>query len=245
MRIVKKHQDLENSLSWLASGEIELIGRIVHSRNAVFVVQIETPEREGLAIYKPREGEYPLWDFLAGTLCRREVAAYCLSRSLGWPPIPPTVLRDGPLGTGMVQQFIEADPEATYFTLREERLAHLLAVAAFDHLTNNADRKAGHLLVDAAGQIWAIDHALTFHVEPKLRTVIWDFAGQPIPERCQRDLRRVDTILRAGQPLEQELRSLLTSQEISALRRRLGDLLTSGRFPAPDPDRRQVPWPLI
>lgn len=152
-------QPFEEKETWLTRGAIEPVGRIVRSWNQVFLVRVDDGQQHGLAIYKPRAGEYPLWDFPHGSLCLREMAAYHLSRALGWPHIPPTVLRDGPNGFGMVQQFIEADPKANYFTLRQDRLPDLLPVALFDCLVNNTDRKGGHLLLDRQGHIWAIDHA--------------------------------------------------------------------------------------
>ncbi|MGD1994872.1 MAG: hypothetical protein PVI59_16890, partial [Anaerolineae bacterium] len=204
---------------------MEPLGQLVETRNYVFLVRVTDGDRGHLAIYKPCEGEFPLWDFPQGTLCLRERAAYVLSRALGWPRIPPTVLREGFSGRGSVQQFIEFHPEASYFTLREERRADFLPVALFDHVVNNADRKAGHLLFDRAGQLWAIDQALTFHVDLKLRTVIWDFAGEPIPPRCLADLRRVRSDLRPGRDLEAALTQLLSAGEMSALQERIDDLL--------------------
>lgn len=234
-----------DTLTWLGSGEIELLGRFVDSWNAVFLVQVDDGQHQGQAIYKPRRGEYPLWDFPNHTLCLREVAAYRLSQALGWPNVPPTLLRDGPLGPGMFQLYIDADPQATYFSLREHRRPDLQPVALFDVLTNNADRKGGHLLLDKQGLIWAIDHALTFHVEPKLRTVIWDFVDEPIPGPYPADLRRLRRTLQAGQPLAEELAGLLSPTEVDALRERLKRLLVDSRFPQPDPHRRHLPWPLV
>ena len=230
---------------WLARGRMEPVKQFVRSWNQVFLMRVEDGERQGLAIYKPRAGEYPLWDFPRGTLCLREVASYRLSRALGWPRIPPTVLRDGPYGLGMVQQFIEADPKANYFTLQESQRANLLPVALFDHLVNNADRKGGHLLLDPEGHIWAIDHALTFHVEPKLRTVIWDFVGEPIPAPYPEDLIRLRGQLEAGQPLQQDLARFLSLADLDGLRRRLDHLLALNRFPHPDPQRAHLPRPLV
>lgn len=238
-------QPFEEKETWLTRGAIEPVGRIVRSWNQVFLVRVDDGQQHGLAIYKPRAGEYPLWDFPHGSLCLREMAAYHLSRALGWPHIPPTVLRDGPNGFGMVQQFIEADPKANYFTLRQDRLPDLLPVALFDCLVNNTDRKGGHLLLDRQGHIWAIDHALTFHVEPKLRTVIWDFVGRAIPAPYRNDLARIQEQLEPGQALGERLARLLSAREMEALRERLEGLLTSRRFPHPDPHQVHLPWPLI
>ena len=230
---------------WLVQGEMEPVGQVMETRNDVFLVRLEDGERRRLAIYKPCAGEYPLWDFPQGTLCLRERAAYLLSRSLGWPRIPPTVLREGFSGRGTVQQFIEFRPEESYFTRQEERRADFLPVALFDHAVNNADRKAGHLLFDQADRLWAIDQALTFHVDLKLRTVIWDFAGEPIPVRYLDDLRRVRSDLVPGGDLALVLADLLSPQEMEALLRRIDSLLAAGVFPQPDPDRVCLPWPLV
>jgi len=235
----------EQVLQLLSQGRVELVGQILSSSNVIFLASVADQDLQTLAIYKPYQGERPLWDFVQGTLCLREVAAYVVSQALGWPLIPPTVLRDGPHGVGALQLFIDADPDATYFSLREERRPDLLPVALFDILANNADRKGGHLLLDQWDRLWAIDNALTFHTEPKLRTVIWDFAGEPIPEAYQADLHELQERLGDEGPLREMLAKLLTEEEIAALGARLAALLESPIFPHPDPDRRQVPWPLV
>ncbi len=222
-----------------------VLGQILSSSNYAFLARVDDDELQALAVYKPRRGEVPLWDFAQGTLCVREVAAYVLSQALGWPLIPPTVLRDGSYGPGMVQLYIEADVEAHYFTFREERRADLVPIALFDIVTNNADRKGGHLLLDQDSRIWAIDHALTFHAEPKLRTVVWDFAGSAIPQAYVADLDELLAHLSEGAEFCTMLAKLLKDDEIAALRARLERLLASGTFPKPDPTRRQVPWPPI
>ncbi|HET91935.1 MAG TPA: hypothetical protein ENN99_14535 [Chloroflexi bacterium] len=235
----------ERALHLLSQGDLELVGQILESSNAIFLARVRDPEIETLAIYKPRQGERPLWDFDFGTLCLREVAAHLVSQALGWPRIPPTTLRDGPYGLGALQLYIAADPHAHYFTLRDERRSDLLPVALFDILTNNADRKGGHLLLDPWDRIWAIDNALTFHSEPKLRTVIWDFAGQAIPAPYLADLCAVGEELTEQGMLRQSLRALLSEPEIDALEIRRAALTTSATFPTPDPTRRQIPWPVI
>ncbi len=235
----------ERALRLLARGRIELVGQILDSSNFTFLARVDDGDLEAFAIYKPQRGESPLWDFPRGTLCLRETAAYVVSRALGWPLIPPTVLRDGPYGVGALQLYVDADPEATYFSLRTERLADLLPVALFDLLANNADRKGGHLLLDAAGRIWAIDNALTFHAEPKLRTVIWDFAGEAISQEYLEDLRRLRDHLARRSHLRRVLERLLAEEEIAALRKRLTAMLRDAIFPFPDPTRRQIPWPVV
>jgi hypothetical protein len=237
----------ERVVQLLLEGRVELVGQVLPSSNTIFLAGVidQDMRMQTLAIYKPHRGERPLWDFPQGTLCLREVAAYVVSRALGWPLIPPTVLRDGPHGIGALQFFIDADPEADYFSFCEERRPDLLPVALFDLLANNADRKGGHLLLDHWGRIWAIDNALTFHVEPKLRTVIWDFAGEPIPDPYQADLRGLQEQLANEAPLREMLARLLTGEEIAALGARLAALLEHPAFPHPDPRHRQVPWPLV
>jgi hypothetical protein len=198
-------------------------------------------ERSILAVYKPQLGETPLWDFPEGTLCLREVAASVLASALGWPAVPPTVLRDGPRGIGAVQLFVQADYEEHYFTLREDRLKDFLPVAAFDVVVNNADRKGGHCLLGPEGTIWLIDHGVCFAEEPKLRTVIWDFAERPVPEGLLAEVRRVGQALRSGR-LRTEMLALLTEGEVDATAARAEALVRTGCYPAPF-GRRPYPWP--
>ncbi len=215
------------------------------SSNYTFLVTIRQAGEEALAIYKPCRGERPLWDFPDGTLALREVAAFHVSRALGWDFIPPTVLRQGLHGIGAVQLFIETDPEAHYFTLRDQHQAIFQRVAAFDYIVNNADRKAGHCLLGNDGHIWTIDHGLTFHSDYKLRTVIWDFAGQILPADIAEDLCRLqETLRQSTSPLLAELNELLTGHEIKVFRRRLDQLIAGGRFPLPV-GGRNVPYPPI
>lgn len=220
---------------WVASGS-----------NEVFLLDLEDSEAgRGLAIYKPQRGEAPLWDFPSGSLYRREVASYQLSRFLGWPNIPPTIARDGPYGVGALQCFVPTVSGAHYFSFREERVAEVQAIAVFDLLTNNADRKAGHCLLGLDGRVWAIDHGLTFHVEPKLRTVIWDFVGKPLPERLVADVGRLAEALASEPALATGLRSLLEAAEIRSLERRSQALIERPVFPEPPANRRSVPMPMI
>ena len=182
---------LERALDLLTRGKLQPQGLLPWGSNYTFLVRITLDDVETAAIYKPREGERPLWDFPDGTLCQREVAAFVVSQALGWLIVPPTILRDGPHGIGMVQFYIDCNPEEHYFTLQEETRFHgqFKQIALFDLLVNNADRKAGHCLRDENDHIWAIDHGVCFAVEPKLRTVIWEFAGQPIPDQLVNNLK--------------------------------------------------------
>lgn len=195
-------------------------------------------------VYKPKRGEAPLWDFPDGTLYLRECAAYLLSEALGWGFVPPTVVRDGIHGIGSVQLYLESDPRANYFTLRESHPEEMVRVCAFDVIANNADRKASHCLLGTDGCIWAIDHGITFHSEPKLRTVIWDFAGEPVPQQVLKDLGRLLERFEEPGGLGERLVSLLRRQEVEALRHRVEALLEHPVFPLPGP-RRAVPWPWI
>jgi hypothetical protein len=196
-----------------------------------------------LAVYKPRSGEAPLWDFEEGTLAAREVAAFVVAEALGWPWVPPTVLRDGPHGPGSVQRFVAFDQDQHYLTMRNERPDEFRRIALFDLVANNADRKSGHCLLAEDGRIFVVDHGVCFHEHPKLRTVIWDFVGEPIPEDLRTDLRALERNL-AADPFRGRLERLLTSAEIDAMARRVTGLVTSGRFPEPGPGR-PYPWPVV
>ncbi len=173
----------ESTEKILAEGQMLIKGLVPWASNYTFLVTVTLGEAEALAIYKPSAGEAPLWDFDSGTLYLREVAAYRVSAFLGWPAVPPVVAREGPHGPGSVQAYVPNDPLEHYFAIRErsEAAAALRRIALFDQVVNNADRKGGHVLRGEDGTIWAIDHGLTFHTEYKLRTVIWDWAGSPIP----------------------------------------------------------------
>jgi len=230
----------------LSNGAISLTGQFVWGSNYTFLVRVTGEGGEIAAVYKPARGERPLWDFPPGTLAAREVAAYRASRALGWDLVPPTVLRrDGPAGPGSLQLYVDADPERHYFTFSEEEKQRLRPVAAFDILINNADRKGGHVLLGSQGHIWLIDHGLCFHEDDKLRTVIWDFAGERIPPEILEAIERFRAELAAGGPAHQSLAALLTLEERRALEQRAERLLTSRDFPLPADDRRPYPWPLV
>ena len=229
-----------DALSILTSGDVELRGRLPWSSNATFLVTVRQDGDSLPAVYKPRRGERPLWDFPVG-LFRREVAAYRLSEALGWGIVPETVVRaDGPFGPGSVQRFVPADFSEHYFTLldRPEHHDALRTIAAFDLLANNADRKSGHCLLGEDGRVWAIDNGLCFHVQANLRTVMWDFCGQPIPAPLLADIDRVAVSL---PPLDE----LLDAREIDALGRRARAVADQGIFPDPGLARRSYPWPLV
>jgi hypothetical protein len=222
----------------LAQGEIVACQAMAWGSNENFLVAVRADsDPPVLAVYKPQAGEAPLWDFPDGTLYRREYAAYLVSRALGWPAVPPTVVREGPFGIGTVQLFIPNDPKDHYYRFRGQYPADLQRIALFDLITNNADRKPGHCLRSPDGRIWAIDHGLTFNVVPKLRTVIWDFCGDPIPSAILADLRRLldDPTVRG--PLEEQLRQWLDPREVTVFFQRVAQTVQRGRFPLLDPHR--------
>lgn len=214
----------------------------VRGSNDVFLLSLEAKNQTARAIYKPRRGEAPLWDFPDGTLYQREYAAYLLSRALGWPLIPPTVIRDGPHGPGSVQWFVSAQPLTDYRSLLARRAAELKEVAVFDYVVNNADRKAGHCLEGLDGRLWVVDHGLTFNAVPKLRTVIWDFIGAPVPSQLIDSLEACQSELAKGGPLRQALAGLLDAAEMAALERRLAQITDEPVFPQPT-SYHSVPWP--
>jgi uncharacterized repeat protein (TIGR03843 family) len=230
----------------LAHGDVELVGRMRYASNGTFLVSVSADGLDVAAVYKPRRGERPLWDFPDGTLCNREVASYEVSHALGWGVVPVTVMREaGPLGPGAVQRFVDHDPEEHYFTLVEANPTRFREFAAFDVLVNNTDRKGGHCLRDRANdEIIGIDHGLTFHPVWKLRTVIWDFAGEAVPPALADDVCRVVADLDAG-ALGGRLASLLAPAELAAISLRATDLLRDGRFPDPEPGYHSVPWPMV
>jgi uncharacterized repeat protein (TIGR03843 family) len=234
----------ERALKLLAEGDIELHGLLPWSSNYTFLVQVRDEEFKALAVYKPSRGERPLWDFPEGTLALREMAAYVVSQALNWGLVPPTVLRQGPHGPGMVQLYVDVDHEQHYFTFGERHIEEAQRIAVFDALINNADRKAGHVLEDAQGHVWAIDHGVCFSPDPKLRSVIWDFAGQPIPSDILDDLRALREQMGLRSPFLRALEKLLAPEEIQAMQRRLDRLIARRKFPKPGPDRH-YPWPPI
>ena len=229
----------------LGRGQVEVVGRLRYSSNGAFFVRVCADGVEVPAVYKPRRGERPLWDFPDGTLSRREVAACILSDGLGWDVVPVTVHRDdGPLGEGALQRFVEHNPEEHYFTLLESHPDEFRRMAAFDVVINNTDRKGGHCLrATESGEIFGIDHGVSFHAQWKLRTVIWDFACEPIPPEVCADLHRLADDLRGD--LGDRLVPLLDRFELDAVNARLGHLLATGEFPDADRDYHSYPWPTI
>ena len=235
-------------LAALARGTIEPAAAMPYSSNFTLLTTVRHDDLELLAVYKPQRGERPLWDFPRGTLYRREVAAYLVSEALGFGLVPPTVVRNGPYGPGMLQLFIDNDDDVHLFTLLKaggyEREIRLLC--AFDCLINNADRKSGHALQGRDGRLWAIDHGICFHYEPKLRTVLWDFIGETLPEEAGTAFSQLALQLADPQAaLTAGLADLLAAGEMRALKRRLKALLDSGVYPEPYPGFPHVPWPPV
>jgi uncharacterized repeat protein (TIGR03843 family) len=230
-------------LALLQEGRLELQGLLPEGSNYTFLTLVGDGAQKTLAVYKPIRGERPLWDFPSDTLALREVAAFLVSEVLGWAFVPPTVYRtDGPHGAGSLQFFIRAQPDVHYFNFPEDQRDELRRVALFDLLVNNADRKGGHILLDEAGKVWLIDHGICFHAQTKLRTVVWDFVGDPIPEDLLDDLADFRQRLDKEKDLKTAINSLLSPLEISALRRRADKLLRARCYPDPGPGRN-YPWP--
>ena len=222
------------------------VGLMRWGSNYTFLVNIVHDDARLMAIYKPQGGERPLWDFPDGTLCKRETAAYLTSKALGWGIVPPTFLRDGTRGIGSVQLFIDHDPEMHYFTFDKLRMMRQLErMAIFDAIINNADRKGGHCLLDDDEHLWGIDHGLSFNTSGKLRTVIWDFAGQPIPPPILADLRCL--LARLDDDADEYTASmvaLLSRTEMRMLALRVERLVADGIFPLPGPGPNR-PWPAV
>ncbi len=227
----------------LADGDLELLGLLPRSSNYAFLARATLGEEEMLAVYKPRRGENPLWDFPEGTLCNREAAAFVIAHALGWPNVPPTLLRSGPEGEGAVQRFIPFEPAEHAFTLQERFPAAFRRLALFDVVANNADRKSGHCLLGRDGELFVVDHGTCFSEEPKLRTVLWDYVDEPISAADSTDLQRLQDTLGFG-PTRARLDELLSAAEVGALIARLDALVTAGRFPQPGPGR-PYPWPMV
>jgi hypothetical protein len=219
-------------------GDYELKGQFTFGSNYTFLVTIHHEGKEYPAVYKPLQGEQPLWDFPENTLAGREVAAYLVSEALGFHIVPFTTLRvDGPYGAGSLQQYIDYDPEYHYFNFTDEDRRLLKPVVLFDLLCNNADRKGSHVFFEnGTRKLYAIDHGICFHEDDKLRTVLWDFSGQKIPEDL---LSR----LSLSRSLITDLERYLNPREISALRSRAESIRKKGVFPRQPRDRRAMPWP--
>ncbi len=233
---------LEDVLHLLQSGEMGECELIPWGSNYTFAARLECDGVSTIGVYKPMRGEAPLWDFPSGTLYRREHAAWVVSQLLGWDFIPPTVIRDGQHGIGSVQLFIECD-DSDFFHFRADHCAELQRMCLFDVVANNADRKAGHCLKGCDGRLWGIDHGLTFNVQTKLRTVIWDYGGEPIPQPLLDDLMDFRTDSARLRELYARLDGCLAKDELAVFLKRIDLVLEHPVFPQPY-SRRAVPWPL-
>lgn len=238
-------KDFDEAEQLLFEADFESMESVWASSNYVFVAALCADDVRFSAIYKPLRGENPLWDFPAG-LYKREVAAYRFSRLLGWPMVPPTIVRDGPQGIGSVQLAVQHDPNEHYFALRDQDqfLPQLKRMAVFDVAANNADRKGGHCLLDEDGTIWGIDHGLCFHESFKLRSVIWDWVGEPVQKELLADMEQAALEISRRSDTALPLLDLLSGDEQEALVRRIEGLVRSGRLPEPGPERHW-PWPLV
>src|SRR5712692_8282407 len=227
-------------LNLLSTGTMNVLGFIPWSSNRALLVGVRDGIRECVAIYKPNRLERPLWDFATGSLSKRECASYLVSTVLGWPNIPATVLRDGPQGEGAVQVFIDVFEEDNFFTLRDRFPDEMKKMCAFDAIVNNTDRKGGHVLLGKDRKIWSIDHGVTFHEYPKLRTVIWDYVGEEISRNVRGDLYRLRNCIERDDDLNARMRNLLSRREMNAFAVRIDELLAAGVFPEPPED-----WPHV
>lgn len=228
-----------DKLTILSQGELTVTGRLVDASNATLYGEINYEGQAIACIYKPIAGERPLWDFPDGALAHREYAAYLLSEELGFGVVPLTILRDGPFGLGMVQEWIEIDESIELAEFFSSNNPALRAMALFDAIINNTDRKIGHLLPTPAGHLFGCDHGVTFHANDKLRTVLWQWSGDALTSFEIELLNRAVKIL--GNELD--LSTYLTEEELVALSFRIQRLLISGSMPTPNPDWPAVPWP--
>ena len=238
----------EDVLTTLRQGKMKEQGLLPYSSNHSFLVTVSDEERTLPAVYKPQRGETPLYDFEWGTLCFRETAAFLISSVLQLQLVPPTVLRNGKHGLGSVQFYVEHDPNIHYFSIHDDArfVETLRRLSLFDYICNNADRKSGHCLIGTDGQLWAIDHGICFHTEYKLRTVIWEFAGAPIPDGLLEDMHLLQqTVDDSSSSLANQLCKLLSDDERAMMNERLQRLLHTQEFPAPHPQRRNYPWPPV
>ncbi len=243
---MKSSHDKELILNYLRNGEIVVEGRFTWGSNFTFLCDVKRGEETIKAVYKPTQGERPLWDFPSETLAGREVAAYLVSEAGGWHMVPPTVYRaDGQAGGGSLQFYVDHDPEYHYFNFTSEEKERLRPVVIFDEVINNTDRKGGHVVMDDEKHIWLIDHGVCFHEKSKLRTVVWDFANQQIPEDCLQQIRSFKEKLTPEQEVYQELVKHLSEIEIRAMIARIDKLVKTGIFPRPSGNRYSYPWPPV
>jgi hypothetical protein len=225
----------------LLGGEIDLEGRMLDASNVTLVGYVRTGELEAECVYKPVAGERPLWDFPDGTLAGREVSAALVSEATGWRVVPPTVLRDGPFGPGMVQLWVDGDPDVDLAAFVRTDHPGLRRMAVLDAVINNADRKGGHIIPTSDGHVYGVDHGICFSVDPKLRTLLWRWAGQPLPAEALEVLEKLTGDLMGD--LGEQLHEHLTRREVRRTQQRVAELLRTGRHPQPSGDWPALPWP--
>ncbi len=230
-----------DALRLLHEAELSVEGRLVDASNATLYCVATLDDTSAAVVYKPVRGERPLWDFPDGTLAGREVAAYLVSEATGWGVVPPTVLRDGPFGSGMCQLWVDVDEQVDLAALARSNHPDLRRMAVFDAVVNNADRKGGHLLPRADGRVLGVDHGICFSAEDKLRTLLWQWRGLPLPDEAVEVLSRLRAELEGD--LGEALHELLTVTEVRATVARVDRMLTSRRHPEPSPDWPAIPWP--
>jgi hypothetical protein len=233
--------DDDEARTLLRDGEIDLEGRMLDASNVTLFGTVRAGGLSAECVYKPVAGERPLWDFPDGTLAGREVSAYLVSEATGWRVVPTTVLRDGPFGPGMVQLWVDVDPAVDLASFVRRDLPGLRRMAVFDAVVNNADRKGGHILPTPDGHVHGVDHGICFSVEPKLRTLLWRWAGKPLPAEAVAVLERLTDDLLGD--LGDQLHEHLTRREVRRTQQRVADLLRTGRHPEPSGEWPALPWP--
>jgi hypothetical protein len=238
---VTEVNELAEFVELLNHGEMTIEGRLVDASNTTLYCAIELNGVEAACVYKPVAGERPLWDFPDGTLAGREVGAYLVSAASGWDLVPPTVLREGPLGPGACQLWLDIDEDVDIVALVQGDNPFLRQMAVFDAVVNNADRKGGHILPMPGGHIYGVDHGVCFSTDDKLRTVLWGWRGTPIPDDALETLTSLRTAIAGA--LGDKLRELITPREVAATRRRIERLLRFGVYPQPSDDWPAIPWP--
>jgi hypothetical protein len=233
--------DHEEALQLLRDGQIDLEGRLLDASNVTLVGAIRTETLAGECVYKPVAGERPLWDFPDGTLAGREVSAHLVSEATGWRVVPPTILRDGPFGPGMVQLWMDGDPSVDLGSFVRRDLPGLRRMAVFDAVVNNADRKGGHIIPMPDGHVYGVDHGICFSTEPKLRTLLWRWAGKPLPDDAIAALERLTDDLLGD--LGEQLHEHLTRREVKCTQQRVAALRRTRRHPEPSGEWPALPWP--
>ena len=233
--------ELDEVLRLLREGELEVEGRLVDASNATLYCSATLDGVTAAVVYKPVRGERPLWDFPDGTLAGREVSAYLVSAATGWDVVPPTVMRDGPFGPGMVQLWMDADPAVDLSEFVRRDVPALRRMAVFDAVVNTADRTGGHIIPMPGGHVYGVDHGICFSVDPKLRTLLWRWAGKRLPDEAVAVLERLGDELRGD--LGEQLHEHLTRREVRCTQQRVAEMLRTGRHPEPSGEWPALPWP--